>query len=368
VPLRFADFRIDASTLQDLPGGGIRVVGQLTHPGVFSYRNPDGSERKEYRPGDEVFKKAALDTFAAAPITVNHPRTPDGQRLVTADSWKSVAIGHLGETVREDAGHAVADLYIRDAGAVARVKAGDLRQISCGYNVDYDPTPGSTPDGQRYDGVQRNIRGNHVALLPNGVAPRGGEGCALRLDSAGDEIELALNSGYDMDPKELLAAQAKITALETELAKSRTDAAEAVSMKARLDDMSAKLVVAEAALSAERLDALVEERTNIVAAAAALKIETKGVSTLALKRAIVSKKTPNLSARVDSLTSESLDAILAVYADAPHPSLTSAVAAVVADVSTERADGADKPVKTYEEMYNASLKASQNAWKNQDQV
>ncbi len=347
--LRFAEFRIDAGSLQTFADGSIKVVGQLSRPGIFAYRNADGTERREYRPADEVFKKAALDTFASAPVTINHPRMPDGQRLVTAESWKSVAIGHAGENVREDGGHVVADLYIRDAGAVARVKSGDLRAISLGYNVDYDATPGTTPEGQRYDGVQRNIRGNHVALLPSGIAPRGGSDCMLRLDSSGDEIEEVLNSNVTFEELKV-----KITVLESELATARTDAAEVPALKTKLAAAETALVAATAlAATPERLDALLAERTAAQVAAKAL----------ADKRAVIAKRTPALADRLDAMGAEALDAILAVYAGEPHPSMTTAVAPVIAPVG-ERSDAVDpKAIPKVADMHAAFAKKSQNAWK-----
>ena len=355
--LRYADFRLDGSSLQILADGSAKVTGQLTHPGLFSYRNSDGTERKEYRPADEVFKKAALETFASAPVTINHPRTPDGQRLVTAQSWKSVAIGHLGENVREDGGHVVADLYIRDAAAVERVKRGDLKHISCGYSVDYDPTPGVTEDGKRYDGVQRNIRGNHVALLPTGVAPRGGQECSLRLDSAGDEVVERLHLDVDID-----ALTSQVTALTSELAKARTDAAEVETLKSKLATAEKALADAQALVAPERLDALVEERSAVVAAAKAVGVETAGKSNLAIKRLMIAKRTPDLAARVDAMSDETADSILAVYKTEAHPSL--ALPALAVPARTDATESAAKKLPTIAEMTAKHAEASRNAWKN----
>ena len=44
------------------------------------------------------------------------------------------------------------------------VKDGRSRELSCGYYCDLDETPGEY-EGQRYDARQRNIRGNHLALV-----------------------------------------------------------------------------------------------------------------------------------------------------------------------------------------------------------
>lgn len=363
--LRYTDFRLDASTIQQLPDGSLKVVGQLTQPGVFTYANPDGSPRKEYRPPEEVFKASAMATFAGVTLTINHPRQPDGGRLVTSKSWKKDAIGHVGDNVRQDGGHMVADLYIRDESAVRAVLAGQMKHISCGYKVDFDATPGVTPDGQRIDGVQRNMRGNHVALLPNGVAPRGGAECVLRLDSNGDELK---SGGMELE-----AALAKVAALEGELKSARTDAADVPALRTKLTKATADLAAAEALLGEagkpERLDALVEERTAVVAAAKTNGIDPVGKSTLAVKRLIVAKRTPKLADRVDSYDGVALDAVMAVYAEQPHASLAGAVAVLGADVNA-RTDGADATrtdagaLPKHAEMYTTATKKLHDAWKN----
>lgn len=344
-----------------MPDGSIKVQGQLTHPGIFSYRNPNGTERREYRPADEVFRKAALDTFANTSITVNHPRTADGQRLVTPANWRGVTVGHIGENVREDSGHVVADLFIKDATAITRIQKGDLRHISCGYNVDYDPTPGATPDGQRYDGVQRNIRGNHVALLPNGVAPRGGDQCVLRLDAAGDEVE-SINSNVELEK-----LQAQVTALTAELATARTDAAQLPGLKSAVEAATAKIAALEADLAPARLDALVADRASAVALATALGVDHAGKSTLAIKRACVAKKTPELATRADSMSADALDAVLAVYGAQPHASLGAAAAVTNPGADdtarTDAAANAAGRIPTVSELHEKFRKEQANAWK-----
>jgi uncharacterized protein len=361
--LRYDDLRIDAGSLREYPDGSIRVTGQLTHPGIFTYRNPDGTPRREYRPAEEVFRKDALETFASTTVTMNHPRQPNGQRKVTSDSWKKDAVGHMGENIREDAGHAVGDIFIRDAAAIRAVKDGGVKYLSCGYDVDYDPTPGVTPDGQRYDGLQRNIRGNHVALLPNGVAPRGGSECVLRLDAQGNEEEFRSDvvdaaKLSKMTPEQVEALNAQITALTGELAKARTDAAEVTSLRANLATATTDLAVLTAQIAPERLDSLVEERASVVAVAKAAGIDCAGKSTLAVKRLLVAKNTPGLAERVDSMSVETIDAVMSVYAAQPHPSLK-AVVEVAA-----RADALPAKKNVVTEAYAKSVEASRNAWKN----
>ena len=367
--LRYADLRLDGTSLKEMPDGSLRVTGQLTQPGIFSYHNPDGRERKEYRPPSEVFSKDAMATFAGATLTINHPHAADGNRLVTPASFKHVTVGHVGDNVREDAGHMVADLYIKEEGAIKAVRGGHVKHISLGYKVDYDATPGTTPEGQRYDGVQRNIRGNHVALLPIGVNPRGGAECVLRLDSNGDEEYPRLKSNA-MDEQ---AMKDQIAALSGELAKARTDAAELPKVRAELTAATARIAELGEMLKPERLDAVADARAAVVAIAKADGIKTEGVGTLALKRAVVAKRTPDLSARVDSMDGPALDAVMVVYAAQPHPSL-----AAVLPVPPVRTDGTEvvvdatrtdaAPIPKLADLYNKHLQGSLKAWQNSGEL
>ena len=45
----------------------------VTSIGVFSYRNPDGSERRELRLPEEVFNSDSLASLRLKPLTLLHP-------------------------------------------------------------------------------------------------------------------------------------------------------------------------------------------------------------------------------------------------------------------------------------------------------
>lgn len=60
-------------------------------------------------------------------------------------------------------------LVIWDGGAIAGIDTGQQRELSCAYRYVADMTPG-THKGLRYDGIMRNIVGNHVALVEAGRA------------------------------------------------------------------------------------------------------------------------------------------------------------------------------------------------------
>lgn len=229
------------------PQGGIRAPAYLTRVGVFDYRNPDGSLRREYRPASEVFHADALASLADAPVTDGHPG------MVTTRTYKAVAAGHVSGGAVQDDDKVAATLIVQDEGLIADIHAGKKREVSCGYTCDYDPTPGVW-EGQAYDGTQRTIRYNHVAIVPRG---RAGKDVALRLDAAGD-VEVAVTEKVTFDAVEYdKGGDAHLGALMTKIAKERDRADQTEGAIATLKAANEKLV---AETSPERIDALVSSR------------------------------------------------------------------------------------------------------------
>lgn len=115
-----------------------------------------------YRDPEELAKGAS--TFNNLPILNKHiPVTVDAPQ-------KDNVVGSIGSDVVFDAPYLQASLCIWDAAAIAGVESEKQCELSCGYRYDPDMTPGTTSDGEAYDGVMRNIRGNHLALVEVGRA------------------------------------------------------------------------------------------------------------------------------------------------------------------------------------------------------
>lgn len=167
--------------------GFLRAPAGLTRSGIFAYRNPDGTTRVEYRPPEEVFHADSMASFEDAPVTDGHPA-----RLLDSRTATKHAVGYVKDTPRRDGNVVASRIVVQDAAVIDAVVSGKKRGLSCGYECDYDPTPGVTPDGERYDGVQRNIRGNHLAVVKYG---RAGPEATIRLDE-GDAVMVT-----DSDPK-----------------------------------------------------------------------------------------------------------------------------------------------------------------------
>jgi len=171
-----------------MPNGSVRVPAVVTRSGVFGYRRADGSMVHEWRPPEEVLKPDSLASLRDATVTDRHPK-----EMVSPNTWGSVSIGHAsGEPRKDDATQGAAiDIVVSRADAIPRVGK-DLCEVSCGYGLRIDNTPGVVPEGypdagKRYDAVQRDIVYNHVALGPVGWG-RQGPSVSLRLDSSDNEI------------------------------------------------------------------------------------------------------------------------------------------------------------------------------------
>jgi hypothetical protein len=174
--------RIDVGrlgTVERTTQGGIRVPAFLSRVGIQEYVREDGTMQREYRPEDEVFSDASIQSAVDAVVTDFH------QGMVNPANYREVTVGHVSgfPMPKQDGDYLSAEMVILDANEIALIDAGERVENSCGYDCTLDMTPGVDPiTGQSYDAVQRNIQINHVALLPRGFG-RAGEAVSLRLDA-----------------------------------------------------------------------------------------------------------------------------------------------------------------------------------------
>ena len=155
--------------------GYLKVWCKAARVGTQLYTRGDGTQVREYRPEDEVSNPDSLASFGMKAVTLNHPKV-----LLDSKTTKLHQVGHAGSHVRFSDGFVEVALVITDQNAIDAIQRGDAQEVSAGYRVDYDPTPGVTPKGESYDGIQRNIRVNHIAVVSKG---RAGREARLLLDS-----------------------------------------------------------------------------------------------------------------------------------------------------------------------------------------
>lgn len=110
---------------------------------------------------EELEKSAS--TFNNLPVLTEHvPVTAEDHR-------PDIVVGSTGTDATFDAPYLRASMVIWAAPAIELIESGRQKEISSAYRYEADMTPG-TYEGVNYDGVMRNIRGSHVALVENGRA------------------------------------------------------------------------------------------------------------------------------------------------------------------------------------------------------
>lgn len=145
----------------------------------FEVGMPDKERVILYRPPEEVFSEDSMRSHANKPVTLTHP-----SKMVDPSTWGKVAKGISGTDVMRDGDFVRIPLMLTDAATIKAFEDGEARELSVGYTTNISWTPGVTPTGEAYDGIQRDIRTNHHALVP---VARGGS--KLRLgdgDASGD--------------------------------------------------------------------------------------------------------------------------------------------------------------------------------------
>lgn len=172
-----AGSKLDASKIEHTSVGGIKVPIRIARVGVLTYRNGI-SERREFRPPEEVSRPESLQTFEGAPII----DFSDHVALVTTEDFRKKTVGHISN-VRMDGEYVAADAYINDAATIEMIDRGERLDASAGYTSKDERSSGMWR-GEKYDLIQRDIVGNHVALCPPNRGRSGSE-VGLRLDSAG---------------------------------------------------------------------------------------------------------------------------------------------------------------------------------------
>lgn len=306
---RFIDAATIGGTHRRAQDGALVCEAFVARSGIQLYSGAevglfDRDVVRVYRPEDEVKAPASVQGYSHAPITMGHPSVP-----VTADNWQDLAKGEVSTEAEWKDGKLRLPLIVKAADAIAAIEAG-TRELSAGYTCELEFSDGLTPDGEVYDAIQRNIRINHLAIVPRGRAGsecRIGDGAdtwgAEPITDAGKEVSMTLRKimvdGLEVETTD--AGAAAITKLsdalkakDTELAQKDAAHAKAIEAKdaeiakkdAELDDAKGK------ALSDADLDKLVADRAELIGKARAIAKDAKidGLDAAGIRKAVVSAK------------------------------------------------------------------------------
>ena len=247
-------FRYDVAPIEKYeltPEGYLRTWATIARTGVQMYTDANGGVRREYRPEEEVGSPESLASFAGKAVTFEHPPA-----LLDSANTKDYQIGFSGTEVVYDNGFVRAVMTITDKDAIERIMRGDAKEVSAGYRVQFDPTPGIAENGEHYDGIQRMIDGNHIAVVRRG---RAGPQVKLhldRLDAADPSLlspieEPSMTAKVNFDGAEFEVSESVALAIT----KEREDA------KMSYEDMKKKYdaMMSEASKMKEEMDAMSKE-------------------------------------------------------------------------------------------------------------
>lgn len=322
----------DARVTRD---GYLVVDAKIARTGIQVYAGaemgrPDLASVRVFRPEEEVFAGDAMASLAHRPMTVDHPR-----EAVTADNWKRHAVGFVGGEVARDGDYIRVPLTIMDKGAIDEVRGGK-RQLSVGYSCDVEWTGGKTASGEAYDAIQRNIRGNHLAIVD---AARAGPACRIGDSFASPIIEKDTPAMADKPLKTVTVDGLSIETtdqgaqvidkLMRQLADATTaaetaKAAHTAALAAKDKELGTKDAEIEKLKASQlddgKVDALVAARVDVVAKAKriASDLKTDGVSVPAIRRAAVVAKVGE--ARIKDKSDEYVEGLFdTLAADAGDP-------------------------------------------------
>lgn len=162
--------RAESQRLQDINGWFEVKQNPLSKVGIFDYSGAQigapaseaGRIYRVYRPAEELGRAETLESFKLAPFIDDH--TMLGEGFTPAE--KVGVSGVIGQDVVFEGNTLFGNVKVYSKALAEKIKNGKT-ELSCGYRCRYDFTPGVW-NGQQYDVVQRDIRGNHLALVDEG--------------------------------------------------------------------------------------------------------------------------------------------------------------------------------------------------------
>lgn len=268
--------RYDRATVLDYlddPSGYLTVTADIARPGVFPYRRGDGSIQFEAKLPDDIFSDLTIQTARSKPVTDEHP-----DELVNVTNWQRYARGMSHTDSRVEGGKVRLTLTVTDQALIERIRAGDQREISIGFETDLVAEKGEYR-GQQFDFKQTNIAINHIAITKQG---RAGPEVAIRGDSAvqvdeqdkpnegGNTMPVIKLDGKDHEvPSEV---KSHIDVIQAKLDAASVKAGEVDKLQGRYDALDADLAATKTqleeakknVLTADQLDKAVNERTQLL--------------------------------------------------------------------------------------------------------
>jgi hypothetical protein len=190
----------------------------ISKSGVFQYLGSSISPElvpdqvyNVWRPEEELNNPDTIESFRLTPWIPEHVMLGEG--FTPAED---VGVqGVTGETVEFSNGTLYSKLKLFGEDLKKLIRAG-LKELSCGFRCAWEIKSGVTPQGEAYDVIQRQIRGNHLASVESA---RMGSDVRVAMDRAVFALDsLDINQNPNGETMTLEEALAKIAELEAQLA------------------------------------------------------------------------------------------------------------------------------------------------------
>ena len=201
---------IDQNGYMVLEANPISMVGVFPYTGEqIDFDGSFGLDKKRIyyvlRPEEELFSPEAMKSFDGMPLTIGHEMLGKGFKAVDRKNHEG-CIYNVRPSM-DMPGYLLADFTIYTDRAKKAIENG-TKQLSLGYRCQYERRNGEYA-GQPYEFVQTNLRGNHIALVPQGRC--GSSVCVcdqalvITCDSLPEEIQMNSKDKKDTDKYEKLA-------------------------------------------------------------------------------------------------------------------------------------------------------------------
>jgi hypothetical protein len=159
------------------PDGFLKRDATVLKSGVLSYHRDEVSEKipdeiteemiRLYVPVEELESKESLESLEGKPL------------LYMDHSWQKAGkmnhVGNVAGSPEVKDGYVIAGTLINDPIVIDRIenKQDPIGEVSSAYSCQVEWQKGISPDGEQYDGIQRGIRYNHVAIIKKGTGRAG---------------------------------------------------------------------------------------------------------------------------------------------------------------------------------------------------
>lgn len=157
---------VDTNGWPEIKNNPLSKVGVFQYSGRSLPNAPDPDRMyMVYRPAEELANPETIESFKLLPWIDNHVMLGSEENGMTPAEQKGIQ-GVVGEDVYFADDALYGNLKVFSEAMKTLIDSGK-KELSCGYRCRYEWASG-VYNGQAYDLIQRDIRGNHLALVNQG--------------------------------------------------------------------------------------------------------------------------------------------------------------------------------------------------------